>query len=620
MPRNNNNGNTQKYLGDLDGPQQPQYFDEDDAAANGGDITETVQYNEDGEQETLGFLTSFQWIPHGFINPRSLHLNAEAVHTGASNSTEQQKNKLGRRMGLTEEELKQLNDELVDQDGAPSGNNNNDDDDQQQQQQNQTQSSSNKNSKKSSSKTLRVAKSSSRNAALGIDQDDAYFIGGGTDNILQEIESDDGSEIDDTTIRDTDLVFIVSRAGEDPTIEVTIYDEPKDNIYVHHDAQIVAPPLCVEWMFHQEHRTSLCAIGTMHPYIEIWNIDHSDAVDPAAILGGCKNPGDNYLRTTFKKGTGKPSKVAKEGGLMRDDSHTDAVTALKWNGAVAPTILASGSADSIVKVWDLEQLSCLGTMTHPAAAQKGRVQSLDWHPTDPNVLLTSCGAALDILDCRTPDSSVVSWNCSQQNSNNINTNKNNNASGGDSIEKAMYLPVDSNFVLASTSVTGTLALFDIRKGSSSSPVWALGPNLHSGELIFAVSKHEPLLATAGKQDGISLWQFNPDSFSASAPQRLSHRRLKVGQCFSLQFHPNSPDVLGACGTAGLPLVYTIANDVKYGRKIANGEEIPQDEMDELLGRNLPEKRKKKRHGRGGMRGGGFGGRGSGSGRGYGGGY
>lgn len=412
-------------------------------------------------------------------------------------------------------------------------------------------------------------------------------------------ESDDESEIDDTTIRPTDLVFVVSRAGDEPSLEVTIYDEPKDNIYVHHDAQLVAPPLCVEWMYNAQHRTSLAAVGTMHPYIEIWNLDHSDAVDPAAVLGGCKNPSDNYLRTTFKKGTGRPSKIAKEKGLIRDDSHTDAVTSLKWNAAVAPSILASGSADCVVKVWDLEGLACLGTVQHPIAKNSNsssnsssyRVQGLDWHPSDPNVLLAACGPSLDILDCRTPDASVCSWRCDTQQQNNQNNNP-----SEDSVEKAMYLHVDSNYVLASTSGSGSIALFDIRKGSESSPAWVLGPGLHGGEVTFAVSKHAPLLATGGKQDGIALWQFNEDSFAAEAPRRMCHRKLKVGQCFSLQFHPNSPDVLGACGTGGLPLVYTIANDVRLGQKMLKGESIEADleELEEEQKR-LSVKKKKYRH-------------------------
>jgi periodic tryptophan protein 1 len=552
-----------RHYGDEDNSAAAAFTDDNDRVFDDG--------AEDGEngQQSLGFLTSFQWIPQGFCNPQAAYANAQALAQNQQN--------LARRLGLSEAEMQELQNDDNDNDDGARNNNKDDDDDAQEQ-------------KPKTKKGFRGPR------AQGID-DDSYFITGGTDNILQEIESDNESEIDDTTIRETDLVFVVSRAGEEPSFELTIYDEPKDNIYVHHDAQLVAHPLCIEWMYNTEHKTSLAAIGTMHPYIEIWNLDHADAVDPAAVLGGCKNPGDNYNRATFKRGTGRYSKVAKERGLMRPDSHTDAVTSLKWNSACAPSVLASGSADSVIKVWDLNQLTCLGTVSHPKSGNNDRVQSLDWHLTDPNVLLAGCGDSLDILDCRRPDSSVVNWCSSPPNSDQT-----------ENIEKCQYLHIDSNYILCSTSGSGVLAMLDVRKGSKSDPIWAL-PNLHGGEVTFAVSKHAPLLATAGKVDGISLWDLS--QVTTSAPQRLSHRKLKVGQCFSIQFHPNSPDVLGACGSAGLPLVYTITKDVRYGRAMLNGETI-EEEPDE--NRNVVSRRERKQNrklhnaGRGGRGGGGRGGR------------
>jgi hypothetical protein len=75
------------------------------------------------------------------------------------------------------------------------------------------------------------------------------------------------------------------------------------------------------------------------------------------------------------------------------------------------------------------------------------------------------------------------------------------------------------------------------------------------------------MATSGKDGAVRLWDMNTAVASASgaaAPKLVSRRRFALGQCFSIQFHPNSPDVIGACGAAGKPLVYTITSDLQTG--------------------------------------------------------
>lgn len=47
--------------------------------------------------------------------------------------------------------------------------------------------------------------------------------------------------------------------------------------------------------------------------------------------------------------------------------------------------MASGSADTTVKIWDLNTQTCLHTMNH----HKGKVQSIKWHPSEEGIMATA---------------------------------------------------------------------------------------------------------------------------------------------------------------------------------------------------------------------------------------
>jgi len=55
--------------------------------------------------------------------------------------------------------------------------------------------------------------------------------------------------MDDLIIRDTDNILLVTKTEDDLSyLEVYVYEEEEDNLYVHHDLMLPSFPLCVEWV------------------------------------------------------------------------------------------------------------------------------------------------------------------------------------------------------------------------------------------------------------------------------------------------------------------------------------------------------------------------------------
>ena len=143
---------------------------------------------------------------------------------------------------------------------------------------------------------------------------------------VQNIESDDESEINDLQIKPEDCVFLCTHQRQTglSSLEVYVYDDERENIYLHHDITLPAIPLCVSWSRHGRkgseaiEQGSFASVSTFLPFIEVWDLDVTDSPDPCVTLGGCKTASDNYRAKTLSP------------NMLKKSSHKDAVLCTRY--------------------------------------------------------------------------------------------------------------------------------------------------------------------------------------------------------------------------------------------------------------------------------------------------
>ena len=239
------------------------------------------------------------------------------------------------------------------------------------------------------------------------------------------------------------------------------------------------------------------AIGTFHPEIEIWNTDVLDALEPEAVLGGL---------------------VAGKRRTLKPGSHRQAVMGLSWNREYR-NVLASSSADTTVKLWDVTSQHCMLTLNY----HKDKVPVVRFHPVEANILLTAgYDRVCAVTDGRSPANGT--WLALDANP-----------------ESAAWdLAAPYCFFVA--TARGDALRFDVRQ--TAAPLFQ--QRLHEGPCTaLALNPAAPALCASAGEDGLlRLWRAEPAGL-----RPVAQRDVRLGSLFACCFYESAPHLLAACGAS-----------------------------------------------------------------------
>jgi periodic tryptophan protein 1 len=407
----------------------------------------------------------------------------------------------------------------------------------------------------------------------------------GMDN-LQVDDEDDDSEAENVRLTDDDAIVLVAKAEDDfASLEVHVYDQNTGNLYVHHDIPLPAFPLCLAHgrVSSTGTRGNFCAVGTFEPGIEIWNLDVLNALEPICALGGedTSAADDRTKLQMLSAMSGERSGAAakairhsqKQAGL-RPGSHTDAVMALSWN-PIHHNVIASGSADKTVKLWDVTQAAastkcCASTFTH----HRGKVQSVEWNPGEGSLLATgSYDRTVALLDARGNGDNVKSVKITAD------------------CEALAWDPFRPEYLTAA-SEDGTVTCWDVRKFETSKPVWSMTASEY-GVSDISYNTHVPgLLVSCSVDKMVHLWDTQGGK-NNERPRLCGSKDMCSGRLYSVSFYPSSPWLLGCGGSGNQLALWDLSTESALQKRFRgraaglivdtpNGEELKQVEYEAIL--------------------------------------
>ncbi|KRZ30538.1 Periodic tryptophan protein 1 -like protein [Trichinella pseudospiralis] len=324
------------------------------------------------------------------------------------------------------------------------------------------------------------------------------------------IESNSDDEDEDFLLKADDnlILFGCCVDNVENILEVHVYNESEDSFYPHHHYMLEEPPLCIEHvMFNKDTRDkgNFCAVGTMDSAIELWNLDVVEAIEPVAVFGI-----RNQSSETAKK---KAKKI----------SHEDGVLSLTWN-RILSHILASGSADFQIILWDIENQ--LGSAV--LSGHSDKVQTIKWHPSESSRLLSGdTSGVVKVWDAR---ESVCEKEWNEFNA---------------EIERVAWNPWKSeNFFVAASD--GRLYNMDIRSGIIDVTM------AHNGAVLglSVNNKAENYVMTSSARGSLKLWKVDD-----SGHFKISNKyKLKMDDLLCCEFCPDEESVAACGGENGYKIV------------------------------------------------------------------
>ncbi|KAG5302993.1 periodic tryptophan protein [Histoplasma capsulatum G186AR] len=389
-------------------------------------------------------------------------------------------------------------------------------------------------------------------------EEDPYLVvPGGVD------DDDDNDEREELQILPTDNLLLAAKVEDEVAqLEVYVYEDEADNLYVHHDIMLPAIPLCLEWLDipvgrNSENRSygNFVAVGTMEPDIEIWDLDIVDCMYPNAILGQGGQDGNSE--------TGVKKKKKKKVKKVNDEYHVDSVLALAANRQHR-NLLASASADQTVKLWDLNTTKCAKSY----ANHSDKICALDWHPKESTVLLSgSYDRTVVAADMRAPDAKAARWRVESD------------------VENVRWDPHDPNFFYVTTD-GGMVYCHDVRQVSAmpenTKPVWMLQAH-DSSVSSFDINPTIPgFLVTGSTDKQVKLWNVQD-----SKPNMVVSRKVEVGKVFSTTFAPDQEVSfrLAVAGSKGVVQIWDTSTNAAVRRTFSSrlGSSLAGEVKERMIG-------------------------------------
>ena len=310
--------------------------------------------------------------------------------------------------------------------------------------------------------------------------------------VTQQDAEESDSEAEDLEVRpDENLIVTGLVDGDASTLVFHVFNEDEGSMYVHHDILLSSFPICVEWLNYDPEQATpgnFVAVGSMSPVIEAWDVDVINSFEPVFKLG-----------RRGKKKKGKP-------GV----GHTDAVLSLAWNRHVGH-VMASGSADHSVILWDLE------TQTPASVLHcREKVQSVGWHPAEMDRLLSAdCSRDLRVWECRSEESKR--WKLSGE------------------VECAVWDHFNPTGVLACTD-DGKLHYVDTR--TEKATLWSVQAHEEACTSLVLSPEVPGCLVTVSPDKTLKVWDVSSEP---SAP--VAARPMKLGALHCAAFCPDLPWML-----------------------------------------------------------------------------
>ncbi|XP_045760728.1 periodic tryptophan protein 1 homolog [Maniola jurtina] len=309
------------------------------------------------------------------------------------------------------------------------------------------------------------------------------------DNIQIRTEGPDSDEEDDIIKPDDNLLLVGHVEADASILEVYIYNKEEGSFYVHHDIILPWFPLCIEWLSHDPSDPqpgNLCALGGMDPVIQVWDLDIENCLEPAFKLGQ------------------KPHKKKK----IKRVGHKDAVLDLSWNRNFTH-VIASGSADNTVLLWDLDQCTPHTKLDY----FEDKVQSLTFHPLEAQTLLSgACDGRARVCDCRAADAHKA-WSLLPE------------------IERVVW-DTRNPFCFAMSNNEGKVAYVDCRQDE---PLWTISAHEKEVTGLILSEKVPGLMITVSSDQMLKTWDI-----SSSEAVQVSERSCKVGQVLCAAQCPEAP--------------------------------------------------------------------------------